>query len=171
MCENYFPSVHDPTIEDNYRKKVIIDEETCFLDIFDTAGQEEYAVCRESFIKSAEGFLIVFSITSRSSFDEIQYFREEILRVRDEEKVPMVLVGNKCDICDKREVQTFEAEDLAKLYEIPFYKTSAKARINVEEAFFGLVREIRTYQLNYSGGLEGGNTAKNKIKNDNCLIL
>jgi len=126
------------------RKQVTIDEETCLLDILDTAGQEEYSAMRDQYMRTGEGFFCVYAITSRVSFDEITSFREQILRVKDESKVPMVLVGNKSDLEHERVVATSEGSDLAKTYgNVPFLETSAKTRVNVEESFFTLVRQIR----------------------------
>jgi GTPase KRas protein len=71
---------------------VNIDEETCLLDILDTAGQEEYSAMRDQYMRTGQGFILVYAITSRSSFDEIVTFKEQILRVKDKDKVPMVLV-------------------------------------------------------------------------------
>ena len=62
---------------------------------------------RDQYMRTGEGFLCVYAITSRSSFDEISAFREQILRVKDEDHVPMVLVGNKCDLCDATLLQRF----------------------------------------------------------------
>jgi len=143
LIQNHFVDEYDPTIEDSYRKQVTIDEETCLLDILDTAGQEEYSAMRDQYMRTGQGFICTYSITSRQSYDEIHEFREQILRVKDADKVPMVLCGNKCDLEDERQVTTAEAQDKAKEWGVPFYETSALARINVEEAFFDLVREIR----------------------------
>eukprot|EP00020_Sapocribrum_chincoteaguense_P002621 CAMPEP_0170746194 /NCGR_PEP_ID=MMETSP0437-20130122/8683_1 /TAXON_ID=0 /ORGANISM="Sexangularia sp." /LENGTH=218 /DNA_ID=CAMNT_0011084937 /DNA_START=64 /DNA_END=717 /DNA_ORIENTATION=+ len=137
----------------SYRKQVTIDEETCLLDILDTAGQEEYSAMRDQYMRTGQGFLCVYSITSRASFDEIRSFREQILRVKDADKSPMVLVGNKSDLEQERQVTTGEGGDLAKEFGIPFLESSAKTRVNVEEAFFQLVREIRKES---SGGKGGG---------------
>ena len=143
LIQNHFVDEYDPTIEDSYRKQTIIDDECCMLDILDTAGQEEYAVMRDSYLRTGQGFLCVFSITSRSSFDEISTFRKQIHRVKDEDNVPMVIVGNKSDLDDNREVTTFEASELAKSIGCPYVESSAKTRINVEIGFHQLVREIR----------------------------
>jgi GTPase KRas protein len=143
LIQQHFVSEYDPTIEDSYRKQVVIDDETCLLDILDTAGQEEYSAMRDQYMRTGEGFLCVYSIDNKRSFVEIDKFREQILRVKDSEHVPMILVGNKCDLEDKREVSTDEAKQLAKSYGIPFMETSAKRRIKVDECFFELVREIR----------------------------
>jgi GTPase KRas protein len=65
--------------------------------------------------------------------------------VKDEETYPIVIVGNKCDLEKDREVSTVEGRELAKSFNAPFAETSAKLRINVEDAFFQLVREIRKW--------------------------
>jgi len=143
LIQNHFIDEYDPTIEDSYRKQVTIDEETCLLDILDTAGQEEYSAMRDQYMRTGQGFILVYAITSRSSFDEIASFREQILRVKDKDKVPMILVGNKCDLETERQVTTGEGQDLAKSFGCPFFESSAKTRVNVEECFYELVREIR----------------------------
>ena len=75
-------SFSDPTIEDSYRKQVTIDSETCLLDILDTAGQEEYSAMRDQYMRTGQGFLMVYAITSRSSFEELVGFKDQILRVK-----------------------------------------------------------------------------------------
>eukprot|EP01095_Lingulamoeba_sp_RSL-Kostka_P001124 TRINITY_DN115_c0_g1_i6.p1 TRINITY_DN115_c0_g1~~TRINITY_DN115_c0_g1_i6.p1 ORF type:complete len:193 (+),score=87.61 TRINITY_DN115_c0_g1_i6:72-650(+) len=170
LIQNHFVDEYDPTIEDSYRKQVTIDDETCLLDILDTAGQEEYSAMRDQYMRSGQGFLTVFAINSRSSFDEITSFREQMIRIKEEDKVPMVVVGNKCDLENKRQVPTSEGQDLAKSFGCPFFETSAKARINVEEAFYDLVREIRKDNLEKSGGSAGGKKKAGK-KKGGCLIL
>lgn len=74
------------------------------LDVLDTAGQEEYSAMREQYMRTGEGFLLVYSITSRQSFEEITTFQQQILRVKDKDYFPMVVVGNKCDLESEREV-------------------------------------------------------------------
>jgi len=93
-------------------------------------------------MRTGQGFFCCYSITSHSSFEEITAFREQILRVKDEEEVPMVLVGNKCDLESQRQVATAEGAELAKSFGCSFMETSAKTRVNVEESFFELVRAI-----------------------------
>eukprot|EP01115_Flamella_aegyptia_P011077 TRINITY_DN50594_c0_g1_i1.p1 TRINITY_DN50594_c0_g1~~TRINITY_DN50594_c0_g1_i1.p1 ORF type:complete len:189 (+),score=57.86 TRINITY_DN50594_c0_g1_i1:19-585(+) len=143
FIQNHFIHEYDPTIEDSYRKQVAIDNETCLMDILDTAGQEEYSAMRDQYMRTGQGFICVYAITSRSSFDEINVFREQILRAKDKDKVPMTLIGNKCDLETERQVTTSEGSDLAKSWGCPFFESSAKTRTNVDEAFFSVVREIR----------------------------
>lgn len=89
---------------DSYRKQCVIDDEVALLDVLDTAGQEEYSAMREQYMRTGEGFLLVYSITSRQSFEEITTFQQQILRVKDKDYFPMVVVGNKCDLEGEREV-------------------------------------------------------------------
>jgi len=169
LIQNHFIDEYDPTIEDSYRKQVTIDEETCLLDILDTAGQEEYSAMRDQYMRTGQGFLCVFAITSRSSFDEINAFREQILRVKDADTVPMVLVGNKADLEAERQVTKVEGQDLAKSYGCPFFESSAKTRVNVEEGFYQLVREIRKASGPSGGG--GGKKGGAQKKKGGCSLF
>ncbi|XP_036033641.1 GTPase HRas [Onychomys torridus] len=146
LIQNHFVDEYDPTIEDSYRKQVVIDGETCLLDILDTAGQEEYSAMRDQYMRTGEGFLCVFAINNTKSFEDIHQYREQIKRVKDSDDVPMVLVGNKCDLA-ARTVESRQAQDLARSYGIPYIETSAKTRQGVEDAFYTLVREIRQHKL------------------------
>ena len=89
---------------DSYRKQCVIDDEVALLDVLDTAGQEEYSAMREQYMRTGEGFLLVYSINSRQSFEEITTFQQQILRFKDKDYFPMVVVGNKCDLENEREV-------------------------------------------------------------------
>ncbi|KAG0733004.1 hypothetical protein G6F62_013940 [Rhizopus arrhizus] len=91
FIQSHFVDEYDPTIEDSYRKQCVIDSETALLDVLDTAGQEEYSAMREQYMRNGEGFLLVYSITSRMSFDEISTFYQQICRVKDRDYFPMVL--------------------------------------------------------------------------------
>jgi len=95
-----------PLHTDSYRKQCVIDEEVALLDVLDTAGQEEYSAMREQYMRTGEGFLLVYSITSRQSFEEIRTFQQQILRVKDKDFFPIIVVGNKCDLEGEREVST-----------------------------------------------------------------
>ena len=97
---------------------------------------------RDQYIKHADGFFVVYSITIRRSFVEAENVIQEIYRVRDDNSVPIVLVGNKCDLEDERQVSTEEGKDLADKYGIPFLETSAKTNHNVDKMFETLVCEV-----------------------------
>lgn len=136
---------------DSYRKQCVIDDEVALLDVLDTAGQEEYAAMREQYMRTGEGFLLVYSIDSKQSFEEIRTFQQQILRVKDKDYFPIIIVGNKCDLEQDRVVSKEEGMALARSFDCKFMETSAKARINVESAFYELVREIRKYNREMSG--------------------
>jgi GTPase KRas len=137
------------------------------LEILDTAGQEEFTALRDQWIRDCEGFVLIYSITSRPSFEQISVFKDQVLRVKDKDRIPMMLVANKCDLEDKREVSTQEGADLARAFGASFKEASAKTRVNVEEAFYDLVRKIRQHRQ--PGG--SGSKAKAGGKGGGCSIL
>eukprot|EP01121_Diplochlamys_sp_Union-15-3_P011870 TRINITY_DN3480_c0_g1_i2.p1 TRINITY_DN3480_c0_g1~~TRINITY_DN3480_c0_g1_i2.p1 ORF type:complete len:207 (-),score=41.17 TRINITY_DN3480_c0_g1_i2:47-628(-) len=170
LTQNHFVHEYDPTIENSYRKQVEIDNESCMLDILDTAGQEEYSAMRDQYIRTGQGFLIVYSVAAKSSFEAVTNFREQILRVKDEDDYPMIILGNKCDL-ESREVTVQEGQDLAKSVHCPFLETSAKARINVEEAFYEVVREIKKWSLKEKSRDDEEKPAKKKSRRARCNLL
>ncbi|CAG2235404.1 Circularly permutated Ras protein 1,Circularly permutated Ras protein 2 [Mytilus edulis] len=115
------------------------DEQQCILDILDTAGQEEYSSLRDQYIRTGDGFMIVYSINDVQSFQEAEAIYNFLLKIKDTETVPAILCGNKSDL---------ESE-----------QTSAKTAINVTKAFETLVKEIpgtaSSYKIviNGSGGV------------------
>lgn len=145
LIQSHFVDEYDPTIEDFYRKQCTIDDQQVLLDVLDTAGQEEYLAMREQYMRTGEGFLLVYSINSLNSFQELNSFYDQILRVKDSDNVPVLVVGNKCDLEMERQVSYEDGLALANSFNCPFLETSAKQRINVEEAFYGLVRNINQY--------------------------
>ncbi|CAN2389976.1 GTPase HRas [Pristimantis euphronides] len=141
-----YPVLFHITFQDSYRKQVVLDAETCLLDIVDTAGLEEYNVMRDQYMRRGEGFLCVFAIDNIKSFEDIHQYREQIKQVKDSDDVPMVLVGNKCDL-PHRAVEIRQAQDLVRNYGISYVETSAKTRQGVDYAFYTLVKEIRQHNL------------------------
>ncbi|XP_017776547.1 PREDICTED: ras-like protein 2 [Nicrophorus vespilloides] len=146
FIQSYFVTDYDPTIEDSYTKQCVIDDIPAKLDILDTAGQEEFSAMREQYMRSGEGFLLVFSVTERPSFEEMTKFHRQILRVKDRDEFPMLMVGNKVDLETQRVVWQEEAHVLAKQLKIPYIECSAKMRMNVDNAFYELVRVVRKFQ-------------------------
>lgn len=143
LIHSHFVDEYDPTIEDSYRKQVVIDNEVQVLDILDTAGQEEYSAMREQYMRTGQGFLLVYSITSETSFEELMTYYQQIQRVKDNDYVPIMIVGNKSDLEDERQVSYEDGMNLAKQLNSPFMETSAKQAINVEDAFYTLARIVR----------------------------
>ncbi|GMM31814.1 Ras family GTPase [Martiniozyma asiatica (nom. inval.)] len=144
LTQSEFANEYDPTIEDSYRYYTKINGEQVSLDILDTAGQEEYSSMRDMYMKTGEGFILVFSLTDRQTFDEIATFYRQIMRVKGEQVdfVPMMLVGNKSDLEEERQVSKEEGLALAKRFDCAYIETSAKSGINVSNAFHGVVKMI-----------------------------
>ena len=132
----------ETTIATKLKQDEIIndDQQTCLLDILDTAGQEEYSALRDLYTRNGQCFLLVYAINCVSSFEEAKMLVEFCRRVKDSEEVPMILVGNKVDLEEHRQVSTLEAKKFAKENDILFIETSAKTAYNVEEAFVELIR-------------------------------
>ena len=146
LVSGHFVQIYDPTIEDSYRTSISVDGEMVSLDILDTAGQEEYSALRDQYMRSGDGYVIVYSITSTTSFLEANGFREQLYRVLDKdisEHVAIALCGNKCDLESERQVQKEEAEKLAQEWGVIFKETSAKNKINITETFEELVKDIK----------------------------
>lgn len=143
-----FVDEYDPTIEDSYKHYATVDGKNVLLDILDTAGQEDYASMKESYMRRGEGFLLVFSVTSSSSFESVQQFYDQIVRVKEDiDFIPMILIGNKSDLKDEREVSEAELAKLAKSLKIPYIETSAKFDLNVNELFYSVVKMINEGSL------------------------
>merc|ERR1712137_1045624 len=140
------------------------------LEIFDTAGQEELSALRDQALRVAEGFLIVFAITEESSFKQIQELHGSIVRAKDSNNVPMVLVGNKADLQDERTVAEETIEELTTRLKIPYFEASAKKCENVEESFFELVRIMRAAR-NTKPGTSSKKAVTGEKKKGGCTLL
>jgi len=167
ISSDNFLEEYDPTIEDSYRKQLSIDGETCVLDILDTAGQEEFSSMQEQWMRDGKGFMLVYNVTSRNTFDEVARLRDKILRTKEDERIPIVLVGNKCDLSSERVVETKEGEELAKQWGVKFYETSAKLKLNNEICFHQLVRDMRKYEEANAAKLQKTKAKKHSF----CTIL
>ena len=156
--QNVFITEYDPTIEDSFRKVVVIDEETCLLNVLDTAGEEVYAPLRDAYVVAAHGYVMAYAINDRRSFDYLGQYILDVRRAKDSDKVSLVIVGTKSDLVQERKVSQEDAHELADFLEVPCIETSAKERINVEEAFYECVRTIERH----SNGLVSYRAAKSK---------
>ena len=108
----------------------------------DTAGTEQFTAMRELYMRQGHGFLLVFSITNMNSLHELFELREEIIRIKDDESIPIVLVGNKSDLEDDRAVSRARAFQIAQQWgNIPYFEASARHRANVDESFLALTRQ------------------------------
>lgn len=166
-----FVEDYEPTKADSYRKKILLDGQEIQVDILDTAGQEDYAAIRDNYFRSGEGFLCVFSITEQESLNAAHELREQILRVKNDDQIPFLLVGNKADLDDRRVVSLEEASELARSWNVPYVETSAKTRHNVDEVFFELLRKITRRRAAQEITNSSGKKSKNGRKKKYCNIL
>lgn len=137
-----FIEKYDPTIEDFYRKEIEVDSSPSVLEILDTAGTEQFASMRDLYIRNGQGFILVYSLVNQQSFQDIKPMRDQIIRVKRYQQVPVVLVGNKVDLEAEREVSPSEGQALAEDWGCPFMETSAKSKTMVDELFTEIVRQM-----------------------------
>uniref|UniRef100_A0A183V001 Ras-related protein Rap-1b n=1 Tax=Toxocara canis TaxID=6265 RepID=A0A183V001_TOXCA len=134
---------YDPTVEDSFRKQVVVEGKAVQLEILDTAGAELFAAMRDLYMKNGDGFIIVYSITNSKSFAEAANIFQNIIRVRKRYHFPLMLVGNKCDDAENRQVLPSEGEQTAAQFNSTFCEASAKANIHVFDIFEDIVKQIR----------------------------
>ncbi len=140
--QNQFVIDHDPTIEDAYRRHDSVDSLPCVLDILDTAGQEEYKALHSTWMKDRDAFVLVFALNSFSSFQEVENFRNHIAKIHEDSTPPILLVGNKSDLSD-RKVAFDEGQALARAWGAGYVEASAKTGANIKNIFHSLVRRVR----------------------------
>merc|ERR1719495_1964853 len=97
FVSGHFMEKYDPTIEDFFRKEIEVDNCPCVLEILDTAGMDQFPSMRDLYIRNGHGFVLVYSSTNQKTFQEIKHFRDQVLRAKETEKAPLVLVGNNLD--------------------------------------------------------------------------
>ena len=126
----------------SFLQEIEVDNMPCVLEILDTAGTEQFASMRDLYIKNGQGFVVVWSLINHQTFLDIKTMRDQIVRVKGSERVPVLLVGNKVDLESQREVPTVEGMALAQIWGCPFVESSAKNKMNVNEVFAETVREM-----------------------------
>lgn len=172
MVSGHFLSSYDPTIEDSYRTTININNQDIILNILDTAGQEEFYALRDQYMRSGDGYIIVFSITSVTSFLEVNAIKEQLNIVLDADNntlIPIILVGNKCDLEEYRQVQSSDAQRLAEEWRVKYFETSAKNKININRIFEELVYLIEAN--NQTNIQNTSNQNEHSHYNHNCCVL
>ena len=136
VVNNTFPDSHDATIEDKYKTFVDIDGDVQEIQIVDTAGEEDYQNMLDQWVEMADGFILVYAIDDIETFNAL---KEKVTRIQkhEDKRSPIVLVGNKCDLEDRRQVTKAQAEEFAKHIGAKYIETSALTdeKKNCKEAF------------------------------------
>ena len=157
--ENTFTEIHLSTIGIDYKLKNVTLEngDQIKVQIWDTAGQERYKSITKSYIKGANGIILIYDVTSRKSFEGIQNWVKQI-KDQAPSKMCITLVANKID-AKERVVTTEEGTKLGTEIDYPFYEVSAKDGINVNECFDNLIKMI------YSNNMKTANNNSNRLHN------
>lgn len=165
FVQSIFIEKYDPTIEDSYRKVVEVPGEwlgssgmvSLVLEIMDTAGTEQFTAMRDLYMRSGDAFMLVYSVDSIGSLEALQPLHEQLVRVHP--NAPVLLVGNKCDLQDERQVSSQIAIQTNNLWRLPSppMETSARKNINVAESFMKLVQIALRQSMEATTVLGNGN--------------
>lgn len=150
LLRGIFIETYDPTIEDLHRKQMRVDGFAYMLAILDTAGQEEFSAMQGEWFSTGEGFVLMYAINDRKSFDGCKKLRQRIYQAKDlkMDEFTIIVVGNKADLEEEREVSKEEGQALAAESGSPFFEVSAKEGSNVVEVFEAVVRGVEKIRKN-----------------------
>ncbi|KFW72057.1 GTP-binding protein Di-Ras2 [Pygoscelis adeliae] len=168
-----FRESYIPTVEDTYRQVISCDKSICTLQITDTTGSHQFPAMQRLSISKGHAFILVYSVTSRQSLEELKPIYEQICQIKgDIESIPIMLVGNKNDENQNREVDSSEGEAMAKKWKCAFMETSAKLNHNVKELFQELLNleKRRTVSLQIDGKKSKQQKRKEKLKGK-CVVM
>jgi Ras-related protein Rab-1A len=167
FAEDMFSDNYISTIGVDFKiRKLDLEGKSIKLQIWDTAGQERFRTITKSYYRGSNGIVVVYDITDRESFDQVQHWMSEI-DAHASADVCRLLVGNKADLNDKRAVKTEEGETIARQFGIPFLETSAKDASHVEEMFVTMAGAMKKKAGGATAGPAaggGGNVAIQKGK-------
>lgn len=143
FSEDTFSPAFISTIGIDFKIRTIdVDGKKIKLQVWDTAGQERFRTITTAYYRGAMGIMLVYDVSNLKSFENISNWIRNI-EMHATQDVELMILGNKCDISDKRQVSRERGEQLALQHSIKFMETSAKANINIEEAFITLARDIK----------------------------
>jgi len=141
-CKNQFSPSYISTVGIDFETKYLkINGKMVNLQIWDTAGQERYKVLAKNYFKNSDGFIIVYDITDKKTFNNVANWITQI-KESASENVKSVLLGNKSDLDQLRQVETIDGKNLADNYNFKFYETSAQKGDNINKAFIDLIKEF-----------------------------
>ena len=146
IISGVFTPTYNPTVEDYYRHDTMVDGVgPCIVEILDTAGTEQFASMRQLYISNCKAFALVYSIDDRASFDEcVDIYQQIMSSVSNPSDITVTLVGNKCDLEHRREVEFADGKQAARdlMDNSPFMETSAMDGTNVRDFFVKLVSSM-----------------------------
>jgi len=165
-----FPELHDTTIEDQYNINTSINGIECNVEILDTAGQESYQTMLDSWIHFANGYVLVYSINDKESFEVVKDRLNSIFKLKFQEdsstKPCIIVIGNKTDLDSDRIVEYDTAYDYCKELDVDYIECSALSKLNVKEAFSKLLeRMINSKRKNTI------TSSKKEVKEKRCFCF
>jgi len=147
FVDGVFVESYYPTIENTFSKEIKYKGQGYSTEIVDTAGQDEYSILNSKHFIGIHGYMLVYSVSSMSSFEMVQVIREKILNHLGVEWVPLVVVGNKSDLRpEQRQVSVEEGRKLSEKFNCAWTEASARYDQNVAKAFELLIAQIETSQ-------------------------
>lgn len=167
FIEKHFVDSYYPTIEDTFTKKVSHEGTDFQCDIIDTAGQDEFSILSGKHAIGIHGYVFVYSITSRRSFEMVQIIYEKVADFCGVRHIPCVIVGSKSDLGKSRVVHEEEAQALAESCKAAWTETSAKQDLNIGKVFELCLSEIEAKKAGAHKTTPGQQTAGGKI----CTIM
>ncbi|CAG5957993.1 ras-related protein Rab-8B [Menidia menidia] len=160
FSEDSFNTTFISTIGIDFKIRTIeLDGKRVKLQIWDTAGQERFRTITTAYYRGAMGIMLVYDICNEKSFDNIKNWIRNIEEHASSDVEKMIL-GNKCDMSDRRQVSKDRGEKLAIDYGVKFLETSAKSGLNVEEAFYTMGRDILHNLSSKTTDNSGGGSGK-----------
>lgn len=165
---NKFSEERNQTFElDCFEKVLTLNGKKYLFKIWDTAGQEKYAVIAKSYYNKAHGIIVACSLDNRNSYSNMANWIKSI-NENTSQKFQMILIGNKCDLSESRKVKSWELEEKANEKSCKSFETSAKENVNISEAFNYLAEQIvsKGQKTNYGFFTLGIN---DKGKRSTCL--
>ena len=157
-------------------KKFVVENRKIKAQIWDTAGQERYKAITRAYYKGAKGAFIVYDITRKETFDDVDKWRNELISSCNQE-ITVMLIGNKCDLEDQRQISKEQGEEKAKSFGFSFLETSALSGENLEKGFQMLIEEIyqkykveqsKSDEINLNSGAEEIKIGKMNKKKKCC---
>lgn len=140
--KNEFYENYTPTIEEMFEKSVEVQGRTYEVEITDTAGQDEFSAMKFRYISPSEGFIFVFSILEKKTYNELTSLYNEVIETKNRHYVPCVVIGNKGDLRNESSIDNKRGEELAQRFKSQYFETSALNGTNVSEAFMYVIRQV-----------------------------
>lgn len=168
FADDNFTDSYISTIGVDFRFRTItIDDKIVKLQIWDTAGQERFRTITSAYYRGADGIIMVYDVTSSESFDHVEEWLSEVDRYANE-NTSKLLVGNKADLIDEKQVTKETAQSFADKLSIPFLETSAKTATNVDTAFLTMAKElIKTKESSQQSSGGNGPVTLKPVPNQN----